>query len=93
MAGHVIWDSVSGALGGVGGALTVFGTLVVVLGFASCLWQKRRGTGSNHGSSGLLWTMLIGAPRVTPGVVLPIMLTAVNIILNAGITLWNRVSR
>ncbi len=89
----IIWGAISGALGGVGGALTVFGTLIVVMGFASWLWQKRRGTGSGHGLSGLLWTMLIGALLVTPGVVLPILLTAVDIVLNAGITLWNRVSR
>ena len=87
-----IRDVQSGALGGVGGALTVFGTLVVVVGFASWLWQKRRGTGGGQGHSGLLWTMLIGALLVTPGVVLPILLTAVDIVLNACITLWNRVS-
>ena len=87
---NLIWGAISGALGGVGGALTVFGTLVVVLGFASWLWQKRRGAGGGH--SGLLWTLLVGALLVTPGVVLPILLTAVDIVLNAGITLWNRVS-
>jgi len=89
---NLIWGTVSGALGGVGGALTVFGVLLVVLGFASWLWQKRRGSGGGQGHSGLLWTMLIGALLVTPGVVLPILLTAVDIVLNAAIALWNRVS-
>ena len=88
----LIWGTVSGALGGVGGALTVFGVLLVVLGFASWLWQKRRGSGGGQGHSGLLWTMLIGALLVTPGVVLPILLTAVDIVLNAAIALWNRVN-
>ncbi len=88
----IVWGAISGALGGVGGALTVIGTLVVVMGFASWLWQKRRGTGGGQGHSGLLWTIAIGAMLVTPGVVLPILLTAVDIVLNACITLWNRVS-
>lgn len=88
----LIWGTVSGALGGVGGALTVFGVLLVVLGFGSWLWQKRRGSGGGQGHSGLLWTMLIGALLVTPGVVLPILLTAVDIVLNAAISLWNRVN-
>jgi len=88
----LIWSTISGALGGVGGALTVFGTLLVVVGFVSWLWQKRRGTGGGHGQqSGLIWTILIGTLLVTPGVVLPILLTAVDIVLNACITLWNRV--
>jgi len=87
----VIWGTISGVLGGVGGALTVFGTLLVVVGFASWLWQKRRGSGG-QGQSGLGWTILTGALLVTPGVVLPILLTAVDIVLNAGITLWRRVS-
>ena len=39
-----------------------------------------------------MWTMLIGALLVTPGVVLPILLTAVDIVLNAAIALWNRVN-
>jgi hypothetical protein len=89
----IIWGAISSALGGVGGALTVIGTLVVVLGFVSWLWQKRRGTGGGQGHSGLLWTIAIGAMLVTPGVVLPILLTAVDIVLNACITLWNRVSQ
>ena len=88
----LIWGTVSGALGGVGGALTVFGVLLVVLGFGSWLWQKRRGSGGGQSHSGLLWTMLIGALLVTPGVVLPILLTAVDIVLNAAISLWNRVN-
>lgn len=88
----LIWGTVSGALGGVGGALTVFGVLLVVLGFGSWLWQKRRGSGGGQGHSGLLWTMLIGALLVTPGVVLPILLTAVDIVLNAAIAMWNRVN-
>ena len=90
----LIWTTVSSALGGVGGALTVFGTLLVVVGFVSWLWQKRRGTGSGngHGQSGLAWTILVGTLLVTPGVVLPILLNAVDIVLNAGITLWRRVS-
>jgi hypothetical protein len=88
----LIWSTISAGLGGVAGALTVFGTLLVVLGFASWLWQKRRGSGGGQGQSGLLWTVLIGALLVTPGVVLPILLTAVDIVLNAGITLWRRVS-
>ena len=88
----LIWGTVSGALGGVGGALTVFGVLLVVLGFGSWLWQKRRGSGGGQGHSGLLWTMLIGALLVTPGVVLPILLTAVDIVLNAAVALWDRVN-
>lgn len=48
----IIWGAISGALGGVGGALTVFGTLVVVVGFASWLWQKRRGTGGDRAIPG-----------------------------------------
>jgi len=89
---NIIWGAISGALGGVGGALTVLGTLIVVVGFVSWLWQKRRGTGGGQGHSGPLWTMLIGALLVTPGVVLPILLTALDIVLNARITLWRRVS-
>src|SRR6476661_5346271 len=88
----VVWSTISTVLGGVGGALTVFGTLLVVVGFVSWLWQKRRGSGGGQGQSGLGWTILIGALLVTPGVVLPILLTAVDIVLNAGITLWRRVS-
>ena len=87
----IIWGTISGSLRGITGALTVFGTLLVVVGFASWLWQKRRG-GGGQGHSGLLWTVLIGTLLVTPGVVLPILLTAVDLVLNAGITLWRRVS-
>ena len=64
---NIIWGAISGALGGVGGALTVLGTLIVVVGFVSWLWQKRRGTGGGQGHSGLVVDDADRRPAGHPG--------------------------
>ena len=53
---------------------------------AAFLWRRARNQGGGGGS--LMWAVVIGAFLAAPGVIFPLVLTAVDILANAGISVY-----
>ena len=75
------WTAISGPLGAFASLMGVIGALMVVVGVAGYIWERRRGGGGSH--SKLIYTIVIGAILAAPGVVVPALLTAVDFLINA----------
>ena len=87
---NTAWTAISGPLGSFSSLLAVVGTLMVVFGVVGYIWERRRGGGGNH--SKLIYTIVIGAVLSAPGVVVPVLLTAIDFIVNALISLLSSTS-
>src|SRR6478735_12644182 len=86
------WSTFWTAVTSSGGAqltnvLSVVGVAVLVLSFASFFWQRARQKGAADGGK-LWWAIAIGAVLSAPGVIFPILLTFVDVIANAVITVY-----
>jgi hypothetical protein len=92
------WDTLWGSLtdatgfGNVMNLVTVIGVAIVVLAFLGWLWKKFSnrpvpGMGSG-GGSGLVWAMIVGAVLTAPNLLLPTVLTFVDLLLNAGVSIF-----
>ena len=57
-----------------------------MLAFASFFWQRARQKGADGGK--LWWAVAIGAVLSAPGVIFPILLTFVDVIANAVISVY-----
>lgn len=85
-----LWSAVSGAAGtGLTTALTVIGVALVLIAVIGYIWQRRRGGGGQ--SSGLIWTLIIGAILAGPTIVMPLLLTLIDWILNMFVNLGKNV--
>jgi RsiW-degrading membrane proteinase PrsW (M82 family) len=84
---NTAWTAISGSLGAFSSLLAVIGTLLVVFAIVGYIWERRRGGGGNH--SKLIYTLVIGAVLSAPGVVIPALLTAIDFIVNALLSLLN----
>lgn len=80
-----LWGSVSSAAPGLTSMLTVIGVALVLIAVIGWIWQRRRGGGGQ--SSGMIWTLVVGAVLSAPAVVIPILLTIVDWIINTFINL------
>ncbi|WP_375000154.1 hypothetical protein [Aeromicrobium sp. CTD01-1L150] len=93
------WDQLWSALRAASGfeqvlsLATIVGVMLVVVAFIGWLWKRKRSNGfSGAGSdSGGIWiAMIIGAVLAAPGLLFPIVLTIFDVIVNAGISIWNQ---
>jgi RsiW-degrading membrane proteinase PrsW (M82 family) len=84
------WTAISGPLGNFSNLMAVVGTLLVVFGLVGYIWERRRGGGGNHQK--LIYTIIIGAVLSAPGVVVPALLTALDFVINAIISLVSSTS-
>ena len=50
------------------------------------VWQRARNQGGDSGK--LVWAVAIGATLAAPGVIFPLALTLVDVIANAGISVY-----
>lgn len=81
-AWDTFWRNISG--GNFGQFLTllaVIGMLIIVAGIVKYLWDKRRGGGGN--TNALVWTIVVGAVLAAPALIIPILLAAIDIVVNA----------
>ncbi|GAB2733291.1 hypothetical protein [Nocardioides pakistanensis] len=91
------WDKFWGAITAASGAdqiinlLGIIGVALVAMALIKWAWDRRRGGGGGMGqqSSAVWGALLIGAILSAPGVILPILLTFMDVIANAGISIWN----
>jgi hypothetical protein len=85
------WTAILGPLGNFSKLMAVGGTLMVVVGLFMYLWERRRsGGGGNHQK--LIYTIIVGAILSAPGVMIPVLLTFVDYLVNAIISLLQSAS-
>lgn len=78
------WDSFADTAGidGILKLLSIVGVLLIAFAFIKWAWDRRRGL--NGGGSGAIWgALLIGAILSAPNLLIPIVLTALDAIVNA----------
>ncbi|GAA3632603.1 hypothetical protein [Microlunatus ginsengisoli] len=90
-AWSTFWNAVSSSGGAqLTNVLSVVGVAVLVLAFASFFWQRARHNNKGVADGGKLWWAIgIGAVLSAPGVIFPILLTFVDVIANAVISVYN----
>lgn len=54
--------------------------LIIVAGIVKYLWDKRRGGGNTNA---LVWTIVVGAVLAAPALIIPILLAAIDVVVNA----------
>ena len=91
------WDTLwAGLVGGtefgkITGLLGVIGVAIVAMALIKWAWDRRRGGGA--GQSGAVWgALLVGALLSAPDLIIPILLTILDVIGNAVISVWNKSS-
>lgn len=80
-----VWNSISSAVPGLTGLMTSIGVILVAYAIGKWIWDKRKGGGGN--SSGVFWTIVVGALFAAPAVVIPILLKFADWIANTVIGL------
>jgi hypothetical protein len=86
-AWSTFWSAVTASAGAqLTNVLSVLGVAVLVFAVVGYLWQRARNVGGD--SSKLVWAVAIGATLAAPGVIFPLMLTLVDVIANAGISVY-----
>lgn len=86
-----VWSAIQSAIGNqLTALLTAVGVLIVVASLFKWMWDRRRSGGGGMGqSSGVLWSLLVGATLSAPGLLIPIFLTILDAIANAVLGIWN----
>lgn len=92
------WDQFWSALKGASGMdqilnlMTIIGVIIVVFALLKWTWDRRRGGGfGGGGGSGGVWgALLVGAVLTAPALLFPIMLTVLDVIANAVVSIWNK---
>ena len=82
------WGAVSGPAGPLLDVLVVIGVLFIIAAVASYIWKKARNRGGNLG--GVLLMLVIGLFLITPSVIIPILASAVDVVLNVFVSLGER---
>jgi hypothetical protein len=86
-AWSTFWNAVTSSTGAqLTNVLSVLGVALLVFAFASYMWQRARSKGGDSGK--LWWAVAIGATLAAPGVIFPLVLTVVDLIANAGISVY-----
>lgn len=82
------WNGITAAFGDQANAiLTVVGVILVVFSGAGFLIAKLRGRTNNNGK--LFVSLIIGAICAAPTVLIPLALNLIDLIINAGIAIYN----
>lgn len=89
---NTLWGGITSSLGGGKnfiGVVAVLGVILIVAGLITFLWQKRRGSGGN--TKQLVMTTVIGALLAGPSVVIPLILTIAELLVNIVLGVANKV--
>lgn len=87
------WTELEKASGiqGIFTLMTAIGALMVVGSVLKWMWDKRRsggGGGGGKGSEGVLWTLVVGCMLAAPNLLIPAILTVIDIVANIFINLF-----
>jgi hypothetical protein len=86
-AWSTFWNAVTASTGAqLTNIMSVLGVAILVFAFAGYMWQRARSQGGDSGK--LVWAVAIGATLAAPGVIFPLALTLVDVIANAGISVY-----
>lgn len=87
-AWSTFWSAITSSIGPqLTNVLSVLGVALLVFSLAAYFWQRARNKSGDPGK--LMWAVVVGAVLSAPGVVFPILLSIVDIVANAGISLYN----
>lgn len=64
--------------------MLLVGTMLVVFAILKWIWGRQHGRGVR--TSGLVWTLLIGAILAAPGAIVPIIMAGVDFVLNTALS-------
>lgn len=82
------WDAVTNAAGPqLTNLMSVIGIGILVITLIAYFWQRARSKGGDAGKLG--WAAAFGALLSAPGVLLPLLLTIVDLVGNALIGIFN----
>ena len=80
-AWNVFWNTVSGVITGpVQTTITVIGVGLILFSLVKYLWDKRRGNGGK--TSTIWWTLGFGGVLIAPTVLVPLLLSVLQWIIN-----------
>lgn len=86
---NTLWGAISGVVGGqVMTILTIIGVIMVIASVAVYIFNKRRGGGVAQGLGSVLWTLVAGALLAAPQVIIPLLLTLLDLVINALIAIF-----
>lgn len=90
-AWDTLWGAVTASTGPIlTNVLSVLGVIILVLAIFGYIWSRARGRGN---AGGLVWAIVIGAVLAAPGVVFPILLTLIDLVINAVIDIVNAAAK
>jgi hypothetical protein len=82
------WGAISGPAGPILDVLAVIGVLFIIAAVASYIWKKARNRGGSLG--GVFLMLVIGLFLITPSVIIPILASAADVVLNVFVSLADR---
>lgn len=74
------WGAAQGQLGGILTLLGIIGLLLVAGAVIMWIYRKSRGGGGN--TSGLVWTIVVGAILASPNFLIPMLLRVIDFFIN-----------
>lgn len=79
------WKAVSSdtGIGQITKVMAAIGVVLILFGFIKWAWDRRRGGGGMGNSGGVVGSVLVGGLLCAPDVLLPFLLTIVDILVNA----------
>lgn len=84
-----VWSSVTSAVGSkLTNLMTAVGVIIVVFALGKWLWERRRGGGGSH--SGLIYSMAVGGLLAAPEVIIPVLLTIIDYVINAVVGVFSK---
>lgn len=84
-----LWNAITSGVGpGLPRLMAAIGVALVAWAIVKWAWDRRRG-GGGGGGGGIMGALVIGAILAAPSTLLPIALTLVDGVANAGIKIWN----
>ena len=86
---NTLWGAISSVIGGqITLILTIIGVVMVIAAVGTWIFQRRRGGGVTQGLGAILWTLIAGALLAAPQVVIPLILTILDLVINGLIAIF-----
>ncbi|KQO98842.1 hypothetical protein [Leifsonia sp. Leaf264] len=91
-AWSTFWQKVSGSYEGsaVETTVTIVGVALIAWSILKFFWDKRRGGGARQ--SPIWWTLALGGLMIGPNFLIPAILTALQLVINAAVKLLQSIS-
>lgn len=85
---NTLWSAISTVIGGqIMLILTIIGVIMVVFAIGKYFFDKRRGGSAGQGLGVVLWTLVFGSILAAPQVIIPLLLTILDLVINAIIAI------